>query len=104
MNSNNHSKAGERLHRRPIQCHNCSSYRAEVLDTRPSLVRPQSAHNFQETKQAQANEGPGFITDPVEEAIAAGPAGLRQAQRIALRYAITSEQRRRVCSHRGRQA
>jgi hypothetical protein len=50
-------------------------------------VRPQAAHNFQEVEETQANKGRGFITDLVEEAIAGGPAGLRQAQRIALRYA-----------------
>ena len=37
--------------------------------------------------QPLANKDVGFNTSIVEEAIAAGPAGLRQAQRIALRYA-----------------
>jgi len=50
---------------------------------------PRSKGNADSRAQIKSAPAPqvGFLTDAVEKAIAAGPAGIRQAQRLALKYA-----------------
>jgi len=100
----------------PVQCPKCSSYSHSVVEITPIYARCRCAdcgtiHDYRrlaDEDDLEEDFGPtngktngdhrahvrpapapkiGFLRSAVETAIAAGPAGIRQAQRVALKYA-----------------